>query len=137
MTCGSKTNTLETPHLTHRTGQTLPVAKHICTPLSADLWDNLSPQASSQRTRLGAAQVTSSTSAKHPAFPSGFNKTKGLHVIRSSLKPFDKVIRGGSTKHRGQEATKGKRKELQISNSTGNYLQEHVADQVGVPERGS
>ena len=24
----------------------MPVAEHICTPLSADLWDNLSPQAS-------------------------------------------------------------------------------------------
>ena len=40
------TNTLETPYLTLRTGQPMPVAEHICTPLSADLWDNLSPQAS-------------------------------------------------------------------------------------------
>ena len=46
MTCGLKTSTLRTPHLTQRTGRTLPVAEHICTPLSADLWDNLSPQAS-------------------------------------------------------------------------------------------
>ena len=47
MTCGPKASTLRTAHLTQRTGRTLtPVAEHICTPLSADLWDNLSPQAS-------------------------------------------------------------------------------------------
>ena len=46
MTCGPKPSTLRTPHLTQRTGRTLPVADHICTPRSADLWDNLSPQAS-------------------------------------------------------------------------------------------
>ena len=37
------TNTLETPHLTLRIGQTMPEAEHICTPLSADFGDNLSP----------------------------------------------------------------------------------------------
>ena len=46
MTCDSKTSTLRTSQLTHRTGQTLPVAEHMCTPLPADLWDKLSPQAS-------------------------------------------------------------------------------------------
>ena len=34
-------------HLKLRTGQPMPVAEQICTPLSADLWDDLSPQASS------------------------------------------------------------------------------------------
>ena len=46
MTCGSKTSTLRTPPLTPYTGVTRPVAEHICTPLSADLWDIMSPQAS-------------------------------------------------------------------------------------------
>ena len=34
-------------HLKLRTGQPMPVAQRICTPLSVDLWNNLSPQASS------------------------------------------------------------------------------------------
>ena len=34
-------------HLKLWTGQPMPVAEQICTPLAADLWDNLSPQASS------------------------------------------------------------------------------------------
>ena len=46
MTGGSKTSTLGSPHLTPYTGLALPVAKHICTPQYADLWDDMSPQAS-------------------------------------------------------------------------------------------
>ena len=40
----------------------MPVAEQICTPLSADLWDDLSPQASSMdvqnRTKLVAIVTT-------------------------------------------------------------------------------
>ena len=47
MTLGSLPPHYKKHYLKLRTGQPMPVAEQICTPLSADLWDNLSPQASS------------------------------------------------------------------------------------------
>ena len=47
MTLGSLPPHWKKHHLKLWTWQSMPVAEQIYTPLSADLWDNLSPQASS------------------------------------------------------------------------------------------
>ena len=63
-------------HLKLRTGQPIPVAEQICTPLSADVCDNLSPQAFSMdvhnpREPCGYS-YNGCTDARPPASPSLF-----------------------------------------------------------------